>query len=142
MKNDLVAARAELARLIEQSPESSAPRIPADFDRPRRRTAEARRPEPAACAAGRCAAPKYPARATRALESAGACGRTRARAKCPAAFRTRHLAAGFEAAYLWRANQRAAARIHDRAGCADQLGSDHQHHPAREELQRENRRSQ
>ena len=142
-KNDLVTARAELARLIEQAP-----------DHPRReflqtsidRAAELQKlagqsPPPAPPAAAR---PRNTAtRATRAIESAGARGRTRARTKRPAAFRTRHLPAGFEAAYLWRANQRAAARIHDRAGCADQCAAhDHQHDPAREELQRENGRSQ
>ena len=80
--NDLETARAELARLIEQSPDH--PRrefLQTSIDRAAELQKFAGQSQPPA-AAGRCARPEITApRATRARESAGASGRTRARTK-------------------------------------------------------------
>ncbi len=135
MNNDLDTARAELAQLIEKAP-----------DHPRReflqtsidRAAELQKfaaPEPASLrAAGRRAAQKSPPPArTRCHESTPerVVARAPERSVPPRIARRDTAAAGFEVAYLRRADQRAAARIHHPAGCADQFAAHDQRHPAR-----------
>ena len=156
MNNELDAARAELATLVEKSPESSAPRIPADVDRPRRRTRRssrgpAVRRRPQACIgrappSGERVMPRDPTRGTHADRApertpervaARAPDRSvtqRTARETPPPRRTRTYGAPISEP------PRAATIALE---CADQLAADHaRRDPARQVLPRPHRRSQ